>query len=228
MAVWTISQGLTEKEYGILAHVWCKPDAKDERIIEDEIHHCLNFGLPRLTTKLLSDNLTNVFLPFRIILYILTRISYSYCQLSCSWNPPLNISPLQRVWWWFQGRKGPKIMLIFTALFTLSNQIQILSSCIPLYKAESLVFTLSISSWRKVGIPQWRLRILKSDKSMILWLQKIVLCMLCAVRMAAIRSPALHTFLIRAHFRSTHSFPTHKQKHTNTPTQTIVMPGPIR
>ena len=64
MAVWTISQGLTEKEYGILAHVWCKPDAKDERIIEDEIHHCLNFGLPRLTTKLLSDNLTNVFFTF--------------------------------------------------------------------------------------------------------------------------------------------------------------------
>ena len=61
MAVWTISQGLTEKEYGFLAHIWCKPDAKDEMIIEDEIHHCLYLGLPRLTTKLLSDNLTNVF-----------------------------------------------------------------------------------------------------------------------------------------------------------------------
>ena len=109
MAVWTISQGLTEKEYGFLAHIWCKPDAKDERIIEDEIHHCLNFGLPRLTTKLLSDNLTNVyFWPIQIILYVLTRISYSYCQLSCSWNPPLNISPLERVWWWFQGKRDQK------------------------------------------------------------------------------------------------------------------------
>ena len=64
MAVWTISQGLTEKEYGFLAHIWCKPDAKDERIIEDEIHHCLNFGLPRLTTKLLSDNLTKYFFTY--------------------------------------------------------------------------------------------------------------------------------------------------------------------
>ena len=218
MAVWTISQGLTEKEYGFLAHIWCKPDAKDERIIEDEIHHCLNFGLPRLTTKLLSDNLTNVFFTFSdyfvrthpYFIFILPVILFLEPTFEY-FAPGKSLMMVSRA-------KGPKIMLIFTALFTLSNQIHILSSCIPFYKAESLVFTLSISSWRKVGIPQWRLRILKSDKSMILWLQKIVLCMLCAVRMAAIRSPALHTFLFRAHFRSTHSFPTHKQKHTKLPT----------